>query len=413
MHILELDETDLQKKSKYMKIMCRDKEKGKGKGKMDGHIINEHEMLGLLEELVNIDSGSNYKAGVDKVGQVLLPYFEELGFRVEKVKQEQVGDHLMVTHPNREKASILIIAHMDTVFEKGTAALRPFTIKDGRAYGPGVIDMKASLVSVIYALRFLKLIGSKAYQDVQVVLNSDEEIGSVTSRSLIEAEAKGKSFALIMEPARRDGSLVTERRGSGRFTIEVHGKAAHSGIEPEKGRSAIEELAHKIVKLHELNDHEHGISVNVGIIEGGDAVNTVSAMAIGHVDVRVATLEQAEEMEHKIEEVCASSDVNGTEIELTGDMRRPPMVKNKKIEALFNIVKNVGEEIGIEIKDTKTGGGSDASFTAAMGIPTIDGLGPIGGNAHSEKEYLDISSLTERTLLLAKVIERLKIEKRM
>ncbi|KHF41958.1 M20 family metallopeptidase [Halalkalibacter okhensis] len=378
---------------------------------MDVH-LKEKEMLDLLKELVNIDSGSYNKEGVDKVGRVLLPYFMELGFDIQRVKQSEVGDHLIICHSERKKPSILIVAHMDTVFEEGTVEARPFSVKDGRAYGPGVIDMKASLVSVIYALRYVKEIGSHAYKDVQIILNSDEEIGSVTSRSIIEKEAIGKSYALIMEPARRDGSVVTERRGSGRFTIEVHGKAAHSGIEPEKGRSAIEELAHKIVKLHELNDHEHGISVNVGIIEGGDAVNTVSAMAIGHIDVRVATLKQAEEMEHKIEEVCSSSDVNGTEIELTGDMRRPPMLKNKKTEELFHIIRNVGAELGIDLKDTKTGGGSDASFTSAMGIPTIDGLGPIGGHAHSEKEYLVISSLTERTLLLAKVIERLMTEKK-
>ncbi len=367
----------------------------------------ETDMLLLLEELVNIDSGSYNKEGVNKVGGLLIPYFQDLGYVIEAVPQENVGQHLIIRHPKQKKASILIVAHMDTVYEEGTAKKRPFTMNERRAYGPGVIDMKASLVSVIYALRYLKESGSDAYEHVQIILNSDEEIGSPTSRRFIEQEAKGKSYALVMEPARRDGSLVTERRGSGRFTIEVHGRAAHSGIEPEKGRSAIEELAHKIVKLHELNDHEHGISVNVGIIEGGDAVNTVSAMAIGHIDVRVATVEQAEEMEHKIEEMCASSDVNGTEIELTGDMRRPPMLKNEKIAKLFDVVKKVGAELGIEIKDTKTGGGSDASFTSAMGIPTIDGLGPIGGNAHSEKEYLDIPSLTERMLLLAKVIEKL------
>ncbi|TWI56321.1 M20 family metallopeptidase [Halalkalibacter nanhaiisediminis] len=374
-------------------------------------LSKESDMLLLLEKLVNIDSGSKNKAGVNKVGQELIPYFQDLGYVIEVIPQEEVGNHLIIRHPKQRHASILIVGHMDTVFEEGTVTKRPFTIKDRRAYGPGVIDMKASLVSVIYALRYLKECGSTAYQHVQVIFNSDEEIGSLTSRRIIEREAKGKSYALVMEPARRDGSLVTERRGSGRFTIEVHGKAAHSGIEPEKGRSAIEELAHKIVKLHELNDHEHGISVNVGIIEGGNAVNTVSAIAIGHLDVRVATMEQAEEMEHKIEEMCAKSDVSGTEIELTGDMSRPPMVKNEKIEKLFNVVKKVGAELGMEIKDTKTGGGSDASFTSAMGIPTIDGLGPIGGNAHSEKEYLDIPSLTERTLLLAKVIEKLVKDK--
>ncbi|ARK29259.1 M20 family metallopeptidase [Halalkalibacter krulwichiae] len=373
--------------------------------------VNLNEMLTLLEKLVNMDSGSNDKEGVDRVGRELLPYFEQLGFQVKRISQKEVGDHFVIKHLKNPHPPILVVAHMDTVFEKGTTKERPFTINNGKAYGPGVIDMKASLVAVIYALRYLKNKGSSAYQQVEIILNSDEEIGSVTSRELIEKEALGKSFALVMEPARRDGSVVTERRGSGRFTIEVHGKAAHSGIEPEKGRSAIEELAHKIVKLHELNDHEHGISVNVGMIEGGDAVNTVSATATGHVDVRVATLEQAEQVEHKIEEVCSSSDVKGTEIELTGDMRRPPMLKDEKIESLFHIIKEVGAELGIEIKDTKTGGGSDASFTSAMGIPTVDGLGPIGGNAHSDREYLEISSLTERTLLLAKVIERLALEK--
>ncbi|GAE26987.1 acetylornithine deacetylase/succinyl-diaminopimelate desuccinylase and related deacylases [Halalkalibacter wakoensis JCM 9140] len=376
---------------------------------MDVH-LKEKEMLELLERLVNIDSGSHNKQGVDHVGKVISPYFEQLGFQIERKPQESVGDHLIVRHPSQHHPSILIVAHMDTVFEDGTAVKRPFTIKNGRAYGPGVIDMKASLVSVIYALHYLKQCGLDVYEHVQIIFNSDEEIGSHTSRPIIESEAVGKLYALIMEPARRDGSVVTERRGNGRYTIEVHGKAAHSGIEPEKGRSAIEELAHKIVKLHELNDHERGISVNVGMIEGGDAVNTVSALAIGHLDVRIATLEQAKEMEKKIEQVCASADVSGTDIELTGDMSRPPMLKNEKTEALFQIVKQVGAELGITIKDTKTGGGSDASFTSAMGIATIDGLGPIGGNAHSDKEYLEISSLTERTLLLAKLIERLALE---
>ncbi|MCK0470910.1 M20 family metallopeptidase [Halalkalibacter sp. APA_J-10(15)] len=366
----------------------------------------EDEMLNLLEKLVNIDSGSHDKEGVDQIGRELAPYFTQLGFELEVKEQEEVGDHLVYRFGSTQP-SILIVAHMDTVFERGTSVKRPFSIEGRRAYGPGVIDMKASLVSVIYALSYLKESGSSAYEHVQILLTSDEEIGSPTSRSLIEKEAKGKRYALVMEPARRDGSVVTGRRGNGRFVIEVSGRAAHSGIEPEKGRSAIEELAHKIVKLHDLNDHERGISVNVGIIAGGNAVNTISDTAIGHIDVRVATIEQAKEMELKIEQLCATSDVQGTNIELTGDMSRPPMVKNKQINELYRVVKKVGAELGLSIKDTKTGGGSDASFTAAMGIPTIDGLGPIGGYAHSEKEYLDVDSLTERTLLLAKIIEKL------
>lgn len=367
----------------------------------------EKQMLLLLKSLVNIDSGSYDKNGVDKVGNVLKTKYEELGYHVQIVQQTEVGNHLIISHPEVEKPSIFIAGHMDTVFEKGTVAKRPFSIIGDRAHGPGVIDMKASLVSLLFALEALKKAGSDAYKHVKIILNSDEEIGSGTSRKLIEKEAQNTSYALIMEPARKDGSLVTARRGNGRYTIQVFGKAAHSGIEPEKGRSAIEELAYKIVKLHELNDYEHGISVNVGIIEGGNAVNTVSSRAVGHIDVRVSTPEQVQEMEHKIEAVCASTDVKGTKITLSGDISRPPMLKTKQIEKLLSIVKDVGKELGIKIKDTNTGGGSDAAFTAALGIPTIDGLGPIGGNTHSEKEYLEIPSLTERTLLLAKLIERL------
>ncbi|UOE92037.1 M20 family metallopeptidase [Alkalihalobacillus sp. LMS39] len=367
----------------------------------------EKQMLLLLKSLVNIDSGSYDKNGVDKVGNVLKTKYEELGYNVQIVQQTEVGNHLIISHPEVEKPSIFIAGHMDTVFEKGTVAKRPFSIIGDRAHGPGVIDMKASLVSLLFALEALKKAGSDAYKHVKIILNSDEEIGSGTSRKLIEKEAQNTSYALIMEPARKDGSLVTARRGNGRYTIQVFGKAAHSGIEPEKGRSAIEELAYKIVKLHELNDYEHGISVNVGIIEGGNAVNTVSSRAVGHIDVRVSTPEQVQEMEHKIEAVCASTDVKGTKITLSGDISRPPMLKTKQIEKLLSIVKDVGKELGIKIKDTNTGGGSDAAFTAALGIPTIDGLGPIGGNTHSEKEYLEIPSLTERTLLLAKLIERL------
>ncbi|WP_088102574.1 M20 family metallopeptidase [Halalkalibacter urbisdiaboli] len=367
----------------------------------------EKDMLMLLEELVNIDSGSYQKKGIDKVGSILRKRFETLGYDIKEIEQRKRGNHLIISHPKVTMPSILIVAHMDTVFPEGTAEKRPFKIEGNRAYGPGVIDMKASLVAVLYALETLREQGDSSYKHVKVLLTTDEEIGSITSRSLIEQEARGMSYVLVMEPARKDGSVVTERRGNGRFTLKVRGRAAHSGIEPEKGRSAIEELAHKIVKLYELNDHEHGVSINVGIIEGGAAVNTVSSRAVGHIDVRVATQEQAEELAHKIEEVCASSDVRGTIIELTGDINRPPMIKDEKISELFHIVQNVGKELGLTIKDTKTGGGSDASFTAALGIPTIDGLGPVGGNAHSEKEYLEIPSFTERTLLLAKVIQRL------
>ncbi|UGB28970.1 M20 family metallopeptidase [Metabacillus sp. B2-18] len=365
------------------------------------------EMLTFIEKLVNIDSSSYDKEGVDQIGRILQDNYTALGFHVKVIPQENYGNHLVIQHKEAKNPNIVIIAHMDTVFPKGTAIERPFKIEGNRAYGPGVIDMKSSQAAVLYAIKALLNEGHKGYKNIKIILNSDEEIGSPTSRSLIESEAKGMRYALVMEPARKDGSLVTARRGKGNYTLIVEGKAAHSGIEPEKGRSAIEELAHKIIQLHELSDHENGISVNVGLIEGGSSANTVSDHAEAQIDVRMKEIEQVEIIEERLEEICSTTEVSGTKIVLEGEMNRPPMEKNKKTRALLRIIQDVGDEIGIEIEDTATGGGSDASFTSSLGVATIDGLGPVGGNAHSDKEYLEIPSLVERTLLLATIIERL------
>lgn len=367
----------------------------------------EKEMLLLLEQLVNIDSGSSNKQGVDEVGAILKSKFEELDFDVDVVKELHYGNNLIVKHKEAVNPEIIIIAHMDTVFMKGTAAERPFTIKGERAYGPGVIDMKASHVTLLYAIKSLITENKSSFKNIQIIFNSDEEIGTITSRELIVEQARGKKYALIMEPARRDGSLVSARRGGGRYTIHVKGKAAHSGIEPQNGHSAIEELAHKIVKLHQLNDYENGLNVNVGLIEGGEAVNTVAPFALAHVDVRISRIEQEDYIDQKIREICSVADVHGTSITIEGGITRPPMVNNEQTIKLLEIVKAVGRELGISITDVATGGGSDASFTSALGIPTLDGFGPIGGFPHSVDEYLEIASLGERSLLLAKVIDQL------
>lgn len=365
------------------------------------------EMLELIEHLVNIDSGSYVKKGVDQIGAILTLKFEELGFVVEVNEEQEYGNNLVIRHKNAKEPKIILLAHMDTVFPEGTVAERPFRIEGNRAYGPGVVDMKSSLVELLYAIKALDYSGSNSGENIEIILNGDEEIGSPSSRSLIEERALGKEYALVMEPARKDGSLVMARRGGGRYTLLVEGKAAHSGIEPEKGRSAIEELAYKIIQLHDLTDHEKGMSVNVGLIEGGTAVNTVSDSAVAHVDVRISEMEQGDYLEEKMKEICATTDVPGTNVVLEGEIGRPPMEHNDQTKSLFHIIKDVGEEIGVKISGTSTGGGGDASFTAANGVATVDGLGPVGGNAHSDKEYLEIDTLPERTLLLAMTIDRL------
>lgn len=378
--------------------------------KMNEFLKNkEEEMLSLLECIVNIDSGSMQKAGIDKVGNLLQQEYGKIGFIVETIRQDVQGNHLVIRHKDAKEPKIMAVAHMDTVFAEGTAEARPFTIRGGRAYGPGVIDMKASHVLLLYALKALHEKNKAGLENIVVILTSDEEIGSHTSRKLIEDHTENKEFALIMEPARQNGALVTARRGAGEYALHVTGKAAHSGIAPQAGSSAIEELAQKIIKLHKLTDYAKGISINVGLIEGGNTVNTVAPTAVAHIDVRISEIEQAEWLEKKIEEICAVPDVEGTTIELIGGIERPPMVKNEQTIQLLEVIQAVGSELGIEIEDMSTGGGSDASFTSAKGVATIDGLGPIGGNAHSEEEYLEVASLIERTELLANVIHRLTV----
>ncbi|MFD9624866.1 M20 family metallopeptidase [Peribacillus muralis] len=369
--------------------------------------VKQKEMLQFVEQLVNIDSGSYTKKGIDEIGLILKAKFESLDFIVDIVEQRDYGNQLVIQHREAVEPHILVVAHMDTVFPEGTAQQRPFKVKGNRAFGPGVADMKASLVAIFYAIYCLKQTGQTGYKHVQIILNSDEEIGSPSSSSLITEKAAKKKYALVLEPARTDGSLVTARRGCGQFKVDIVGVAAHSGIEPEKGRSAVEELAHKIIALHQLNDRRSGISVNVGIIEGGSAVNAIASHAAGFVDVRISEKKQEAIILKQLKKICAKTYISGTKTTLTGKMDRSPMEKTEKTNMLLETIRQAGKEIGIDITDTSTGGGSDASFTADLGIPTVDGLGPIGGKAHSEEEYLEIPSLTERTLLLATVLEKL------
>lgn len=372
---------------------------------------NQNNMLKLLKKLVNVDSGSDFKEGVDKVGKILAQEFERLDFVVKEVPQKITGNHLIIQHKDAVAPSILLLAHMDTVFGSDTVLSRPFSIKGDRAYGPGVIDMKGSHVTLIYALKALINNGEvDALKNIVIVFNSDEEIGSPTSHQLIKKTAIGKKCCLCMEPARASGALVSGRRGGGGYIIKVYGKAAHAGIAPQDGANAIAEMAHKIIKLQELNDLTQGVSVNVDVIHGGTATNVIADYVEVNVDIRTSKVDQGDMLEKKIFKICNEVHVPGTRTEIAGGINRPPMEKNQGTVLLLKRIFAIGEELGIRLKDVSTGGGGDASFTAAIGIPTIDGLGPVGGNAHSDKEYLEVFSLTERTLLLAKLLRSLSVK---
>lgn len=364
------------------------------------------EMLEVLKELVNTDSGSHDKAGVDQIGQMLKEKYKDIGFIANVRGSNQYGNSLVLRHQDAEEPDILILAHMDTVFPKGTAKERPFSIQDSKAHGPGVIDMQASHVLLLYALRALIDEQIPVYKNVEIVLNSDEELGTISSRSLIEERSKGKKYALVMEPARPDGSVVSSRRGAGRYELEVKGKAAHSGMNPEDGVSAIDELAYKVIELKALADPVNGVNINVGLMEGGTSVNTIAPSAKAGIDVRITNAEQAEMIDKKVREVCGKSTIPGTELTLSGGINRPPMEFTKGTKALVDIVEDEAKKMGINVGHITTGGGSDASFTASMGVPTLDGLGPVGGNQHTKEEYLMVDTLAERTILFANVLQR-------
>lgn len=368
-------------------------------------------MLKMLEDIVNIDSGSHDKHGVDQFGEYLKTRYETLGFKTTTHKQTSIGNHITITHPESTSPKILILAHLDTVFKSGTAKNRPFKIIGDRAYGPGVIDMKASHVMLFTALsELIEQNETNILKDIVIFFNSDEEIGSTRSRNFIEHLSADKKYALVLEPARKDGSIVSSRRGTGKFELNVTGKAAHSGMNPEKGVNANIELAHKIIEIEELSNPGEDLHVSVVQIEGGEASNIISPSASATIDVRISKIEQAEEIETQLLEIASQPTLEGTEVTIEGLITRPPMTYTAEIAATIDMIKSEAQKLDIELTDTFAGGASDASFPASHGVTTIDGLGPIGGDQHSDDEYLEIESLFERTQLFIETLKQLSSE---
>lgn len=367
----------------------------------------KQEMLTLLEKIVNQDSGSLYKEGCDKVGQIMKAEYEALGFNVEVLPEKEQGDHLYITHKDAEDPDVLLIAHMDTVFHTPTTHERPFTISENGkiATGPGVVDMKGAQVQLLYTLKALVQEDHPAYKKAAILLNSDEEIGSITSRKYIEKFAKESKAVLIIEGS-DNKRLKLGRKGGGKYTLSITGQASHAGVAPENGISAILELGHKIVKLHELNEIED-VNVNVGVISGGTSPNTIAPNAEAEIDLRFVSTEQGEKMDATIRDILSESDVEGTTLELTGGITRPGWQVDDQSEALFEIVKKEGKALGLDLEWFYSGGGSDGNFTGDLGIPTIDGLGPGGGDAHQASEFLDLDSIEVKGELLLRTLKKL------
>jgi glutamate carboxypeptidase len=360
-----------------------------------------------LEALVNIDCGSYTKAGVDQVGRWVRERFTQLGAKVQVRTHASFGDTVIGTWRGLDPdgPTVLCIGHMDTVFDPGTAAARPFRVADGIAYGPGVSDMKGGLLAGVHAIGVLRdAFGGLPLGRLIYVANPDEEIGSPTSTPHIEELARGADATLVLECARANGDIVSSRKGILSLALTIHGRAAHAGVEPEKGRSAILEAARVIDELHGLNGRWPGVTFNVGVIEGGTRPNVVAERCHLEVDVRAVTRDGLVQAEAAVRDVIARTRVPDVTIDLGETHRWWPMEKLERCGRLVDHAIGLAGRLGFGLRDAATGGASDANTTAGMGVPSIDGLGPIGGNDHAPGEYLEVASIVPRTALLAALI---------
>jgi len=362
--------------------------------------VHQPHMLEILEEWVNHDSPTSDKPRLDMLGRQIADAFGRRGALVQPQAQAEYGDHYRIVWGQGAR-QILLLAHFDTVWPVGEAARRPFAVREGRATGPGVNDMKSGIVIGLFALQGLVETGLVPAHRLVYLLVSDEEVGSPSSRALIEAEAQRSDYALVLEPS-RGGPLTTWRKGVGRFKLEVTGVAAHAGVDPEKGASAILEMAHQILGLHAMTDPARGTTVNVGTVQGGGRPNVVAASAQADVDLRVMTVAEGERMQRAILDLQPS--LSGTMIQVTGCINRPPFEESTAGLALYEQARSVGTRLGLELGKTGSGGGSDGNFTAAMGVPTLDGLGAVGQGSHALSEQIVIDSLPQRAALVAELV---------
>lgn len=364
----------------------------------------------LLEDLraiVDIDSGSYTPAGVAAVADTLEPHLAALGAGVERVPGRALGPQLVARLSGTGQGRVLLIGHMDTVFPAGEVAARPFRIADGRAYGPGVLDMKGGLLVGLYALRLLREAGEAPFAELTFILNSDEEIGSPESCELIATAAQEADVALVLEPTSDVERLTVARKGVGMYRLAVEGVSAHAGVEPRKGRSAILELAHKIIAVHALNGTYDGLTLNVGVVTGGERPNVVPDHAEVEIDIRVTSFEQMERIEAELGHIAETAIIEGTRSSLSGSFAHRPFQQSERAKQLFALAADEARTLGLTLRGEPTGGGSDGNTTAGLGVPTLDGLGPVGGKAHNPGEYVEIAMLAPRIALLAGLLRRL------
>jgi glutamate carboxypeptidase len=367
------------------------------------------EMVQLIREAAEIESPSDDKPALDRMAQFAAGRFANLGGRVVLHPQAQAGDHLQVTFGGHDRAKpVLLLGHFDTVWPTGTLHTMPVRESGGKLYGPGIFDMKAGIAIMASAISCLQKVHGLLPRPVTVLLVSDEEVGSASSRAITEKLAKEHAAVLVLEPSfGSKGALKTSRKGVGEFTMRVQGISAHAGLDFDKGQSAVLELAKQIAKVSAFTDKRRGITVNAGVVAGGSRSNVIAAEAKAQFDLRVATMRDALTMEKRFR---ALKPINKKcKLAITGGINRPPLERNQQVKALFTQAREIAKEMGIKLEEASVGGGSDGNFTAALGVSTLDGLGAIGDGAHAVHEHVVVDALPWRTALIASLIERIAL----
>jgi glutamate carboxypeptidase len=357
----------------------------------------------FLQILVETESPSHEKAAVDRVGAIVAEEARRLGAQIEILPNAGTGDHVLArfsSNNGKEEKPVLLLCHMDTVFPLGTLSRTPYREVDGKIFGPGVLDMKAGIAIGLAAIEDALTRGMT--RPITLLCTSDEETGSQTSRPWIESLAKESALALVLEPAMPDGSLKTWRKGVGDFMVKVRGRSAHAGGAHEIGRNAIEEMAHQVIAIQKLTDYERQTTLNVGVIRGGTVSNVVPEEAEIRVDFRVMQPGEWERLAQEMKNLKPVLD--GTSVEVSGSLNRPPMPFNDTMKVTFEKAKSIAARLGIDLKAGGTGGGSDANFVAPLGISVLDGLGGVGEGPHSEREFILADSLYERSQLVSHLL---------
>jgi len=362
-------------------------------------------MAGTIREFVEIESPSDNKAAADRMGRFLAGKFEGIGGRARLHHAEGCGDNLQIDFTGRQELKpVLLLGHFDTVYPLGTLQTMPCRVADGRLYGPGALDMKSGIALMLYVIEALQAWPAGLPRPVTVFLVSDEEIGSNSSRRITESLARESAAVLVLEPAAGlSGAVKTARKGVGEYTLRVQGVAAHAGLDPGKGHSAVVELAWQITALSKLNDTKRGISVNAGVIRGGTRTNVIAAEATAEIDVRIQRAKQAAMVDRKLRSLKPFD--KHCKLRIEGDVNRMPMERNAGVAALYKKAVAIAKQIDWKLEEAAVGGGSDGNFTAGLGVPTLDGLGGVGLGAHAVHEHVVISELPRRALLLAGMIE--------